>query len=273
MKTVSWVGVCLWLGVGCCSSDPALLRSPVAEERYEAFVCISDDAEDDLELRALIVEEAWTVLTEDPPAAPALRGAALRALYAYDRGEGGALLAVRLGGADASAREPNVRVRLELARALAPCRDEEAEAALRVGLEGDPSGDVRSACARELARRGQVTWETTEALVGGMRDPNRHVRLNARRALRQLHRIDLGLEVQLWEQWLTREAPAAEPVAPAPVFEDPVFDDPGFDDGTFDDGFYYEDEFYDDPGFDDDPDGEGAPELEDPARDGEEERP
>ncbi|MCO5171237.1 MAG: HEAT repeat domain-containing protein [Planctomycetes bacterium] len=141
---------------------------------------------------------------------------------------------------DGPEQDPSPLVRTAAAAALGELGGADALEALRRAALRDPSPEVRAAAARELGDLRDRAPGTSDVLIRALRDEAGAVRLNARRALRQIHGADLGLDPLTWSAWLDRRAAGARPAplepdvddAPSP-YEPPPYDGPA--DGDWDD--------------------------------------
>lgn len=124
--------------------------------------------------------------------------------------------ALLVGG---TGQDPSHWARGAAASALGALGGPKALEALRRALIHDPSQDVRAAAARELGDLEDESGPTTERLIDALRDEAGVVRLNARRALRQIHGADLGLDPRTWRGWILARgvrSSAQEPEEPSP---------------------------------------------------------
>lgn len=239
-------GPLLWLALitpACCSSDPELLRSPDPDARREALACLAAEADDEPDLRETLLTAAADKLVPDEEPDASVRAAAARVIRLFRGDALLPLLVERLLGDGGLPPDPSPIVRQEAAAGLGTMGGDMAAAALRAALATDPSPEVRLAAARELAHLGDRGDATAAALVAALSDRAASVRLNARRSLRELHEIDLGLDPRPWERWLdgvrrareeeeearrAAEEPLEEPFEPPfqpydePAVEEPV---------------------------------------------------
>lgn len=201
---------------GCCSTDPAGLSDPDPDVRRERLACMGEAAVDDPQDReATRAAKSAALRAIDPSVEEhaGVRATGHRVIEELRLVDAAPAVATRLvGGAD---QDPSAVVRAAAASALGALGGEVAVDALRQALLRDPASDVRAAAARELGDLDDESSLTTEALVEALRDEAGVVRLNARRALRQIHGADLGLDPRTWRLWLDARA-RGEPAPPAP---------------------------------------------------------
>lgn len=189
--------------------------------RREALACQGEDPEDPLALERAAVQRLL-VGEGAEEADPAVRAAAHRVLLRLRAHAAAPAVALSLEGRrepEGQRGDPHPLVRVQAAATLRALAGEGAAPALVVAL-ADGNRDVRLAAARELGRSGERSHATTEALIGALLDRAPEVRHHARRALRALHGVDLGLLPEAWEQWERQRqeslrASAPEPPAPA----------------------------------------------------------
>lgn len=122
-------------------------------------------------------------------------------------------------------QDPSHWVRAAAASTLGGLGGPAAIEALRKALLQDRAQDVRAAAARELGELEDPSAETTERLIEALRDEAGVVRLNARRALREIHGADLGLDPRTWRGWirargLHESAPEPEEAYPEGALDD-----------------------------------------------------
>ncbi|CAL9657324.1 HEAT repeat domain-containing protein [Streptomyces sp. Tu 3180] len=110
---------------------------------------------------------------------PDRRAAAAKGLGSTGRPEHAAAL-VR------AADDPDARVRAAAARGLGRLGDRQAAARVLVRLMGDPQPDVRRGASLAALRLGLDDRPATEAYTRLLRDPDRHLRINALTALAAL---------------------------------------------------------------------------------------
>jgi hypothetical protein len=209
----------LALGLGlalsaCCSTDPAGLSDADPDVRRERLACMGAAAPDDPAVRGVVHGAAVRALDPGVEDQAGVRAAADRVLEVLDARTDAVTLAAHLSGPE---RDPSPWVRAATASALGALGGRDAAAALRLAVQGDPSADVRLAAARELGDMSEASPETIEVLLDALRDESQSVRANARRALRSILAVDLGLDPAAWRVWLEqRGAPLPEvPRGPA----------------------------------------------------------
>jgi len=220
------------LAAGCCTSDPADLRDQSPEVRREALGCLAADAVIDDALRSAVEEAASRLVWKREEPNPGVRAAAVRALAHLRVEEAAPALAAVLIGAEGDDEaglppDPSYLVRVQVVAALGRLGGSDPVAALQRALADDPHPDVRLAAARELGLRSEASPATTALLIEKLRDEEPAVRQNARRALRGLHGIDLGLEPRPWRDWWEEEQERAAEAAAPPVVDpyDEVWDE------------------------------------------------
>lgn len=192
---------------GCCSTDPAGLSDPDPDARRERLACIGEAAAEDPSDRDAQRAARSAALRAIDPALEehtGVRATGHRIIERLALRDAAPAVATRLaGGAD---QDPSAVVRTAAVAALGTLGGDEALDALRRALLRDPSADVRAAAARELGELGDKAPATTEALIEALRDESGGVRLNARRALREVHGADLGLDPRTWRLWFEARA-------------------------------------------------------------------
>jgi HEAT repeat protein len=125
-------------------------------------------------------------------------------------------------------QDPSHWVRAAAASTLGALGGPAAIEALRKALLQDRAQDVRAAAARELGELEDRSAETTERLIEALRDEAGVVRLNARRALREIHGADLGLDPRTWRGWIRARGlheAAQEPLEPEEAYPEEAPDD------------------------------------------------
>lgn len=136
-------------------------------------------------------------------------------------------------GTTRTGQDPSHWARGAAASALGAFGGPAAVDALRTALLHDSSQDVRAAAARELGELEDPSPATTERLIDALRDEAGVVRLNARRALREIHGADLGLDPRTWRGWILarglNEGPAAFPEDTPYSEEEPPAEQPPMD--------------------------------------------
>lgn len=193
--------VTLLLG-GCCSTDPAGLTDPDPDVRRSRLTCMTEAAmehPDEQDLAAAASAAALRAIDPETEENAGVRATGHRTLELLQVRQATAPVTALLVGAG---QDPSHWVRGAAASTLGALGGPAAVDALRQALLQDAAPDVRAAAARELGELEDPTEETTERLIQALRDEAGVVRLNARRALREIHGADLGLDPRTWRGWI-----------------------------------------------------------------------